>query len=90
MSHKYRLQQLIRLTHAVYDGRTKSNGIYEVTRLMPADQTGAVSYRVKASGFGERAVPEFEIAGPATSQPSRADKAPSTPLRSTSPSRYCE
>jgi hypothetical protein len=66
MSHKYRLQQLIRLVHPVSDGRVKSNGIYEVTRLMPADQTGMVSYRVKASGFGERAVREFEIAGPAT------------------------
>ena len=66
MSHKYQLQQLIRLTHPISDGRTKSNGIYEVTRLMPADQTGEVSYRVKASGFGERAVREFEIAGPAS------------------------
>ncbi len=68
MSHKYRLQQLIRLTHPVLDGRTKSTSIYEVTRLMPADQTGEYSYRVKASGFSERAVREYEIAGPATAQ----------------------
>ena len=68
MSHKYRLQQLIRLTHPVGDGRSQSTGIYEVTRLIPADQTGEFSYRVKASGFSERAVREHEIAGPATLQ----------------------
>jgi len=66
MSHKYQVQQLIRLTHAVSDGRNKSNSVYEVTRLMPADETGEPSYRVKSSGFGERAVREFEIAGPAS------------------------
>jgi hypothetical protein len=32
---------------------------------MPADQTGQVSYRVKSSAFSERAVCEWEIAGPA-------------------------
>jgi hypothetical protein len=66
VSHKYQLQQLIRLTHAVSDGRAKSTSIYEVTRLMPADERGEFSYRVKSSGFGERAVREFEIAGPAS------------------------
>jgi len=66
MSHKYQLQQLIRLTHAVPDSRVTSTSIYEVMRLMPADETGEPSYRVKSSGFGERAVREFEIAGPAS------------------------
>ena len=33
---------------------------------MPADETGEPSYRVKSSGSGERAVREFEIAGPAS------------------------
>ena len=42
------------------DTRASASGIYEVTRLMPADQTGEVSYRVKSSG-GERAVRESEI-----------------------------
>jgi hypothetical protein len=36
--------------------------IYEVVRLMPADQTGEVSYRIK-SGATERAVRESEIRG---------------------------
>ena len=36
------------------------SGIYEVTRLMPADETGEVSYRIR-SGVTERAVRESEI-----------------------------
>lgn len=66
MSHKYQVQQLIRLTHAVRDSRVTSTSIFEVTRLMPADETGEPSYRVKSSGSGERAVREFEIAGSAS------------------------
>jgi hypothetical protein len=40
--------------------------VYEVTRLMPADQTGEVSYRIKSSDSGERAVRESEIAARVT------------------------
>ncbi|UVF21536.1 hypothetical protein HPT29_010640 [Microvirga terrae] len=62
MSHKYKLHQLVRITHPNFsDKRAISSGIYEVTRLMPADQTGEVWYRIKSSGFGERAVREGEI-----------------------------
>jgi hypothetical protein len=62
MSHKYKIHQLVRITHPNFsDKRASSSGIYEVTRLMPADQTGEVSYRIKSSGFGERAVRESEI-----------------------------
>jgi hypothetical protein len=62
MSHKYKIHQLVRMTHPNFaDKRASSSGIYEVTRLMPADQTGEVSYRIKSSGFGERAVRESEI-----------------------------
>ena len=62
MSHKYHLRQLVRLARPGYsDHRTGTSGIYEVTRLMPADQTGEVSYRIKSSGAGERAVRESEI-----------------------------
>ena len=61
MSHKYQLRQLVRLARLGYsDSRASSSGVYEVTRLMPADQTGEVSYRIKSSG-GERAVRESEI-----------------------------
>ena len=62
MSHKYQVRQLVRLIRPGFaDSRTSSSGIYEVTRLMPADQTGEVSYRIKSSGAGERAVRESEI-----------------------------
>jgi hypothetical protein len=62
MSHKYQVRQLVRLTRPGFsDSRASSSGIYEVTRLMPADQTGEFSYRIKSSGSGERAVRESEI-----------------------------
>jgi len=62
MSHKYQVHQLVRITHPrIFDKRASASGIYEVTRLMPADETGEVSYRIKSSGLGERAVRESEI-----------------------------
>lgn len=62
MSHKYKVHQLVCITHPNFsDKRINSGGIYEVTRLMPADHTGEVSYQIKSSGFGERAVRESEI-----------------------------
>ena len=62
MSHKYHLRQLVRLARpGFFDNRASSDGLYEVTRLMPADQTGEYSYRIKSSGAGERAVRESEI-----------------------------
>ena len=63
MSHKFKVRQLVRLTRPGFsDSRGSSNSIYEVTRLMPADLSGEVSYRIKSSGSGERAVRESEIA----------------------------
>jgi len=44
------------------DTRAGSGSVYEVVRLMPADQTGELSYRIK-SGMTERAVRESEIRG---------------------------
>ena len=67
MSHKYHLQQLVRLARfGLSDTRASASGVYEVTRLMQADQTGEVSYRIKSSA-GERAVRESEIAAQVTS-----------------------
>lgn len=61
MFHKYKIRQMVRLVRApISDSRTTGSGIYEVTRLMPADETGEVSYRIK-SGMTERAVREYEI-----------------------------
>jgi hypothetical protein len=61
MLHKYKIRQMVRLIRApLSDSRADGSGIYEVVRLMPADETGEVSYRIK-SGMTERAVRESEI-----------------------------
>jgi hypothetical protein len=41
--------------------RASATDLYEVTRLMPADETGEVSYRIRSPQAGERAVRESEI-----------------------------
>jgi hypothetical protein len=62
MSHKYKLNQLVRLTRRVFADRSAGAGeVYSVTRLMPADQTGEYSYHIKAASSGERAVRESDI-----------------------------
>ena len=62
MTHKYHVRQLVRLSQFGFsDTRASVSGVYEVTRLMPADQTGECSYRIKSSAGGERAVREGEI-----------------------------
>jgi hypothetical protein len=62
MPHKYRVRQLVRLTRPGFsEGRGSSSTVFEVTRLMPADQTGEFSYRIRSPTGGERAVRESEI-----------------------------
>ena len=62
MSHKYRVRKLVRLLRPGFsDGRGSTSTVYEVTRLMPADETGEFSYRIRSSTGGERAVREREI-----------------------------
>jgi hypothetical protein len=61
MLHKYKIRQMVRLVRApISDSGASGSGIYEVTRLMPAGETGEVSYRIR-SGVTERAVRESEI-----------------------------
>jgi len=61
MSHKFKVRQMVRLKQPGFsDARTSASGVYEVVRLMPADQAGELSYRIK-SGAIERAVRESEI-----------------------------
>ena len=63
MTHKFKVRQMVRLAQPGFsDTRSNSGNVYEVVRLMPADQTGEFSYRIK-SGAGERAVRESEITG---------------------------
>lgn len=59
MLHQYKIRQMVHLIRApISDSRT--SGIYKVLRLMPADETGEVSYRIR-SGVTEPAVRESEI-----------------------------
>ncbi|HEV2557034.1 MAG TPA: hypothetical protein VGU45_00245 [Microvirga sp.] len=61
MAHRFKIRQMVRMNHpSTADARTVVGGVYEVVRLMPADQTGEVSYRIR-SGTVERAVRESEI-----------------------------
>lgn len=61
MTHKYKVKQLVRLNQPGFsDSRAGGASVYEVVRLMPADQTGEPSYRIR-SGSVERAVRESEI-----------------------------
>jgi hypothetical protein len=60
MSHKFKLGQIVKLQAAFAASRGGSADIYEVIRLMPADQTGEYSYRIKA-GAAERAARESEL-----------------------------
>ena len=62
MAHKFKLRQRVRLTRQGFsDARSSGGGVYEVVRLLPADQTGVPAYRIK-SADGERAVLESDIA----------------------------
>jgi hypothetical protein len=61
MSHKFKIRQNVRLKQPGYaEARTSPASVYEIVRLMPADETGEPSYRIKA-GAVERAVRESEI-----------------------------
>ncbi|SCY81855.1 hypothetical protein [Microvirga guangxiensis] len=61
MSHKFKIKQMVRMKQpGVSDARLNSANVYEIIRLMPADQTGELSYRIR-SGALERAVRESEI-----------------------------
>jgi hypothetical protein len=61
MPHKYQVRQMVRLVRAsMSDSRASGSGVYEVVRLMPADESGEVAYRVR-SATTERAVRESEI-----------------------------
>lgn len=61
MTYKFQLQQIVRLVRpSLPDSRVTGDTEYEIVRLMPADATGEISYRIR-SGTTERAVREFGI-----------------------------
>lgn len=61
MSHKFKRGQLVRFVRTSLTERRNRGEVYEVVRLMPEDETGEPTYRIK-SGMNERAVREAEIA----------------------------
>jgi hypothetical protein len=61
MSHKFKIRQTVQLKQfGRSDALTNTSNVYEIVRLMPADETGEPSYRIK-SGATERAVRESDI-----------------------------
>jgi len=61
MAHKFKLHQHVRMVRTGYsDNRAHAGEVFEIIRLLPEDQTGQVSYRIRA-GLAERAVRENEI-----------------------------
>jgi len=61
MSHKFKIRQTVQMKQlGRSDSLTNPSNVYEIVRLMPADETGEPSYRIK-SGAMERAVRESDI-----------------------------
>ena len=62
MFHKFRVGQSVRQLGTTYFGNKNIviDGLFEVVRLMPDDQTGEPCYRIKSSGC-ERAARESEL-----------------------------
>ena len=61
MSRKFQLHQMVRLTRSDFSGRRPSgDGLYKITRLMPADIAGTYHYRLQSEA-GERVAAENEI-----------------------------
>ena len=59
--YKFQLRQRVRLARSRFPGRSGFvDHEFEVVRLMPADENGEVSYRVKSAN-SELAVREHEI-----------------------------
>ncbi|MHB2210186.1 hypothetical protein [Methylobacterium sp. CM6257] len=60
MSHKFKIGQRVCRVHLGLPGDKGAGEVFEILRLMPEDQTGEPSYRVR-TGAGERAVRESDL-----------------------------
>ncbi len=61
MTHRYELGQSVRLRKlSASSAKASFDGVYEIIRLMPVDQSGDVHYRLK-SPAGERVAAESEL-----------------------------
>ncbi len=61
MSRKFELHQVVRLAQSGFVVRHPSlDGLYKITRLMPADGAGTYHYRLQSEA-GERVAAESEM-----------------------------
>ena len=69
MDHLFKLGQFVRLGDIGFaHGTISPNHLYEVMRLMPADEGGEFGYRLR-SDAGERAARQSEILDAAETEP---------------------
>jgi hypothetical protein len=55
MSYRFKVRQLIRPKQPGFSSaHNNSASLYEVMRLVPADQIGEISYRIKSAAVGVR------------------------------------
>ncbi|MDP4002040.1 hypothetical protein [Methylobacterium sp. NEAU K] len=60
MSHKFKIGQRVCRARIGLPDDKGTGEVFEVLRLMPEDQTGEPSYRIRTEG-GERAIRESEL-----------------------------
>ncbi|MCJ2016390.1 MULTISPECIES: hypothetical protein [unclassified Methylobacterium] len=60
MSHKFKIGERVCRPRLGLPGDQGAGEVFEVLRLMPADQTGEPSYRIRTQG-GERAIRESDL-----------------------------
>ncbi len=60
MSHKFKIGQRVCRARIGFPLDKGAGEVFEVLRLMPEDQTGEPSYRIRTEG-GERAMRESEL-----------------------------
>jgi hypothetical protein len=60
MAHKFKIGERVCRPQLGLPGDRGAGEVFEVLRLMPADQTGEPSYRIRTQG-GERAIRESDL-----------------------------
>ncbi|MGU3543793.1 hypothetical protein [Methylobacterium sp. A52T] len=60
MSHKFKVGERVCRPRPGIPGDTGEAEVFEILRLMPADQTGEPSYRIRTK-TGERAIREGDL-----------------------------
>lgn len=60
MSHKFKIGERVCRPRPGIPGETGEGEVFEILRLMPEDQTGEPSYRIRTK-TGERAIREGDL-----------------------------